>query len=412
MPDGACTIKYDGKRGTVWKIKYRDADGVQVKETLGPASEGWTKRKAGEELRARLTAVAKDGYRKPTAITFESFAREWLDTYPATKGLKRSTTRGYVTIVERHLVPAFGALRVGDVTVERIDRYLTAKRRQGLAPASLHRHLATLSLLMRAALRRGLVQANPVPMVERPKGVRRRWRILTPAEVVAVGRAFDMLIEGSGRDGERADFLTARILFLTLMGTGIRRGEALGLRWRSVLLADPDGPVLRVEETWVRAGIDTPKSEAGQRTIALGPRLAGELFDHRSRTPFSGDDERVFANPRTGNALDIARYAELFRLALAAAKVEGHVRPCHDLRHSSITNSAAAGTTPEALMARAGHSDYSTTRRYVDLAGERFRDDADLLERRLWGESSTKIQYQVDEPSSAAATAEAATPLG
>ena len=35
MPDGACTIKYEGRRGVVWKIKYRDAAGKQVKETLG-----------------------------------------------------------------------------------------------------------------------------------------------------------------------------------------------------------------------------------------------------------------------------------------------------------------------------------------------------------------------------------------
>ena len=68
----------------------------------------------------------------------------------------------------------------------------------------------------------------------------------------------------------------------------------------------------------------------------------------------------------------------------ARARVDDYIRPCHDLRHSSITNAAAAGTPPEALMSRAGHSSYSTTRRYIDLAGERFRDEADRLERRLW----------------------------
>jgi integrase len=169
----------------------------------------------------------------------------------------------------------------------------------------------------------------------------------------------------------------------------------LGLRWHSVLLADPDGPVLRVEETWTRNANDTPKSAAGHRTIALGPRLAGELFEHRQRSPFQGDDERVFPNPRTGNPFDITRYGEILRQALSRAGVEGYLRPCHDLRHSSITNSAAAGTAPEALMARAGHSDYATTRRYVDLAGERFRDDADRLEERLWGRSGTKNRYEV-----------------
>jgi integrase len=241
---------------------------------------------------------------------------------------------------------------------------------------------------MKAALRRGLVRENRVGMAQRPRSIPTRWRILIPVEAGAVERAFDKLIDDADAgsvDREKDDLRTARVLFLTFLGTGIRRGEALGLHWRAVKLADPDGPTLRVEETWVRCGADTPKSRAGTRTIALGPRLAGELMDHRARSPFDGDDDLVFPNGRTGNTLDITRYTDLFRKALKGAGIEGRVRPCHDLRHSSITNSAAAGTRPEALMARAGHSSYTTTRIYVDLAGEEFRDDADLLEARLWG---------------------------
>jgi integrase len=53
------------------------------------------------------------------------------------------------------------------------------------------------------------------------------------------------------------------------------------------------------------------------------------------------------------------------------------VRPFHDVRHTSITNAAAAGTPPAALMSRAGHSDFKTTQLYIDLAGETFREEAD-----------------------------------
>lgn len=161
----------------------------------------------------------------------------------------------------------------------------------------------------------------------------------------------------------------------------------LGLRWRSVHLADPDGAFLRVTETWVAAGIDSPKSEASERTIALGQRLAAELFDHRSRTRYAGDDERAFCSPTKGTPFDIQRYTETFRAALKKAGISDYVRPFHDLRHSSITNAAAAGSSPAALMARAGHSDFKTTQGYIDLAGETFREEADRLERRLWGAS-------------------------
>ena len=61
------------------------------------------------------------------------------------------------------------------------------------------------------------------------------------------------------------------------------------------------------------------------------------------------------------------------------------MRPFHDGRHTSITNSAAAGLSPAALMARAGHSDFKTTQGYIDLAGEMFRAEAEILEQRLFG---------------------------
>jgi hypothetical protein len=144
----------------------------------------------------------------------------------------------------------------------------------------------------------------------------------------------------------------------------------------------------------VRCGEDTPKSEAGERTISLGARIAAELFEHRRRTSFPGDDERAFCSPTKGTPFDVARFAATLRLALQGAEIEGRVRPFHDLRHTSITNAAAAGTPPAALMARAGHSDFKTTQAYIDLAGETFRVEAERLERRLWGAD----QYQIPGP--------------
>src|SRR4051794_37383191 len=90
-----CVIFRDGKLGRVWYVKYRDADGRQVKERVGSAAEGVTKRHAQAALRARLVDVERDGYRKPDPKTFESFASEWLATVPQARGLKASTIEGY-----------------------------------------------------------------------------------------------------------------------------------------------------------------------------------------------------------------------------------------------------------------------------------------------------------------------------
>src|SRR5262245_34700662 len=130
------------------------------------------------------------------------------------------------------------------------------------------------------------------------------------------------------------------------MGTGLRRGELQGLRWRNLHLADAEGAFLRVEETWVSYGTDTPKSQAGERTIALGQRIASELFEHRAWTSYGGEEERVFCSPTRGSAFDVQRYTRTFRDALTKAAITDYVRPFHDLRPPSITNAAAAGTPP------------------------------------------------------------------
>ena len=219
------------------------------------------------------------------------------------------------------------------------------------------------------------------------------WTILTPAEIARAEGAFGELVEQVEGE-ERAWREQALVVFLTVLGSGVRRGELLGLRWRDVQLADPDGATLRVRETVVRGRAETPKSQAGERTIALAPRLADELWQHRRRSRFNGDDERVFCHPERGSVLDHKRYARTLRLALANAKIERPMRPFHDGRHSSITNAAVAGLSPAALMARAGHSDFKTTQGYIDLAGETFRAEASRLEERLWGSTSTKFRYQ------------------
>jgi hypothetical protein len=109
------------------------------------------------------------------------------------------------------------------------------------------------------------------------------------------------------------------------------------------------GAVLRVRETFVRGAEDTPKSEAGERTIALGPKLAEELWQHRRRTSFAGDDERVFCHPTKGSPLDHKRFARTLRRRLGrrvsrrrcgpsttdgTLRLRTPLRPGYRLRHS------------------------------------------------------------------------------
>ena len=109
------------------------------------------------------------------------------------------------------------------------------------------------------------------------------------------------------------------------------------------------------------------------------------------------EDEFVFCHPQRGTALVVNKYVAAFRAALAAAGITDHVRAFHDLRHASLTNGAAAGETPIALMTRAGHANMSTTQTYLHLAGVVFPDEAQRLEERFGAGVGTEVGTRLRE---------------
>jgi hypothetical protein len=74
----------------------------------------------------------------------------------------------------------------------------------------------------------------------------------------------------------------------------------------------------------------------------------------------------------------------------AAGRRRGGYRVFHDVRHGALTNDAAAGMSPVKLKTKAGHSSFSTTEKYVHLAGQHFPEEAELGARRLLGALSTE----------------------
>lgn len=118
--------RYKGQRGVVWRIRYQDATGRRVLETLGK-EPAWNRKRAQAELRRRLVDVERDGYRKPQKLTFNEFAQRWLDEYLPGRQLKLTTTDSYRQTLNRHLVPAFGTLTLERLErePELIDRYIT-----------------------------------------------------------------------------------------------------------------------------------------------------------------------------------------------------------------------------------------------------------------------------------------------
>lgn len=226
------------------------------------------------------------------------------------------------------------------------------------AAETLNVHVNVLHDIFKVAVAEEHVATNPVVGVERPKATRTRWRVLEPHEVPRLCKAF-------------SDDRPRRV-FLTFILTGLRRSELVGLRWGHVNLIDR---TLRVVES---------KTEEGERLIALPHSLATELEQHYAGSAYRADTDYVFAHPERGTRLCADWFRLEFKAARKAAGIEGRIR-LHDLRHAALTNLAATGASPIAVMATAGHRSMQTTKQYLHLAGVTFEQDAAALEARLLG---------------------------
>jgi len=373
-------IRYKGRRGIVWRIRYLDASGRRVIETCGPEPK-WTRKRAERALRNRLTDVERDGYEKPDAVTFAEFADRWFSDHLPARNLKPTTVETYGFALA-HMVGSFGDRPLTELAQHAlIDRYVAAKVRQGLAPKTINNHLLTLNVMLKQAVRWKLIHANPVGDVERPRLQDSDLQVLSESEISRLWAAYGQL-EHDAPGRERGWWRLARTITFVCLGTAMRRGELLGLRWRDVQLLEG---LVQVREAFVRGRFTTPKSRASRRLVELGSRTQELLTGHWRTSAHAGDADLVFCHPETGGPLDPSRLSRRYlRPALRRAGIERPFRPFHDLRHTALTHEAAAGNPQAYVQLKAGHSQGAITEKYIHAAQVLFPGAAQRGEDRIF----------------------------
>jgi hypothetical protein len=193
--------RYEGTRGVVWRIRYRDATGRRILETLGK-EPAWNRKKAEAELRRRLVDVERDGYRKPERLLFADFAQRWQTEYLPGRGLKLTTLDGYQQALAKHLLPYFGPISLQELEQrpELIDRYIAQKMQAGLAPKTVTNHLLILQGMLKRAVRWRLIERNPVLDADRPRLHQPELNILTQTEIARLWTAYQQLEHDAGPD--------------------------------------------------------------------------------------------------------------------------------------------------------------------------------------------------------------------
>jgi integrase len=251
---------------------------------------------------------------------------------------------------------------------------------EGLEGKTVRNHLALLHLMFRKAREWRWVTENPLELVERPAAGDTETETLMPQQIDALLRAWRTLEDAVDQE-DRHWYATGRRMVVVALSTGLRRGELLGLRWKDIELLDRR---LVVNQSFVRGEMSTPKSRAGRRWVEFGLVAAAALEEQYQATPHRFPESIVFCHPALGTPLDPSKLGRYARRAMVAAGVDKSFRPWHGLRHTALTETAAAGVPPMFVQAKAGHAQGSTTERYLHAAKTSYPEMAELAEARLF----------------------------
>lgn len=290
-------------------------------------------------------------------VTVADYAQLWLDGL-ANQARKATTLRGYRSVLRAHVLPALGSTPLKALTATDLDALYASLLREKLAMTTVHHVHAVVSKMLHDAERKGLVTRNVARMANAPSlnAARARgpeMKVWSPVELAAFLAAID---------GNRNE-----MLFRLMAMTGIRRGEAVGLRWSDVQL---DRCWLTVNQAASvvdgREIVDSPKTRRSRRVINIDADTGDMLRHHHShqreiylrlgRTMSAAD--RVFTN-ECGDPIRPDSVGQAFARLVKTAGVPP-IR-LHDLRHTHASQLLMAGVNVKVVSERLGHSSVSFT---------------------------------------------------
>lgn len=307
---------------------------IKGKRYKGSIAEAKSKSEAQDIEAAKRREVKEGRYGKPPLDTaFDDFVRNvYLKT---SKRNKRSHRTDQVHA--KVLCAYFKGQALRDITPAAINVYremrLEQKTIRGTlrSVASVNRERALLSAIFTQAVDLGYCDKNPCSRVKRYKESGQRTRVLSQAEEVRLMAALT---------GNNADL---HPIVVCALGTGMRRGEMLSMRWLDVDFGT--GFIhLRAETTKTAEARSVPMNDDVKETLS------------KMRTIKS-----------TGKVFDIHPQRVTRRLGKICDELEMPDVTLHVLRHTFITRLNARGVNPFYIQMIVGHSSLSMTKHYTHI---------------------------------------------
>ena len=370
-------------------VQAPDGTRKRVTRRRGPNGERWTtERDAKRALREILAAADKGEHVDPSRQPVSAYLDEWL----AGLRLRPGTVASYRRNLRVHVTPAIGAVPLASLTTARINalyRQLERSGRadlrageRGLSPRTVRYVHTILSAALASAVRERRLARNPAADAKPPTAREAKapeMQCWTAGQLAA-------FLRWSGEHSEH------HTLWAVLAATGMRRGEALALRWRDVGL---DGGTVSVRRS---AGVVRDKGEAPvivegdtksgkPRVVDLDAATVALLRAYRRERgamalQLARDDALVF-----GDHEGRARYPEgvsrRFAMDLARCRKAGADLPVirlHGLRHTHATILLSAREPVHVVSRRLGHATPTVTMSiYAHVLPGSQREAADLF---------------------------------
>jgi integrase len=346
-------------RGTIrqrskgsWTIQvYAGKDPVTGKKMRVARTVRGTKKQAELALAKLIQSVETGVDFDATKLSVADYITRWLAS--TEKRVRPRTIERYSELMRLHVVPVIGAiplLKLKPLHVEKI--YERAFDRGLSAQSVLHIHRVLFTAL-RQAVSWQLIPRNVAEAVVPPRPEPREVKPMTPDDVIQVLET----VSGTALE-------TPTVLAL---GTGMRLGEVLGLRWQDV---DLDAKSARVTQTLQETDAHglvfvPPKTHRSRRAVSLPTFVVQALRKHKKEQSerrlmvgSAWQDYDLIVERGDGQPLRTSTMSNRFADAMKRAGVD---LTFHGLRHGHASLMLAAGVNLKVVSERLGHSKIGIT---------------------------------------------------
>ena len=341
------------QRGNTWYIRYE----------LPPSSDGTRKQKmqscpgldedqAKQRLRDIETAIYRNSYVQPSNITVSDYMQQWLDRKES--DLSPTTHQKYVYNKRLYIDGKVGRHKLGKLRPAELQKWIDELCKT-LSPKTVRNAHGMLHACLDSAVRMQIIHANPSDMVDLPRYRRPEMKTATNEGMAQLINA----IEGTKYD----------IPVWLILGTGMRRSEALGLKWIDFRLEKRivDGVEIECGSLIVQRNLVQVKGQLlvkGTKTerpriIELPQTLVDILKEHREvQRRTHGEADNWICTDNSGLVVTPESIGKAYTKIKQAYNLTFTL---HGLRHTQATELGMAYIPISLISKRLGHSNISTT---------------------------------------------------